>query len=81
MDAINQSLNRKIQLIIGALVFLISFAVYYGTMQPTTSFWDCGEYIACGKILGVMHPPGNPLLLLFFRIMTMIPLSRTSGCV
>jgi len=79
MDALNQSLNRKIQILIGALVFLISFAVYFSTMQPTTSFWDCGEYIACGKILGVMHPPGNPLLLLVFRITTMIPLFKDIG--
>jgi hypothetical protein len=48
-------------------------------MQPTTSFWDCGEYIACSKILGVMHPPGNPLLLLFGRIMTMIPTFKDIG--
>jgi hypothetical protein len=79
MDSLNQSLNRKIQIAVGALVFVVSFAVYFSTMQPTTSFWDCGEYIACSKILGVMHPPGNPLLLLFGRIMTMIPSFKDIG--
>jgi len=79
MDSLNQSLNRRIQAILGAIVFLVSFATYFSTMQPTTSFWDCGEYIACSKILGVMHPPGNPLLLLFGRIMTMIPTFKDIG--
>lgn len=30
----------------GWLMFLISAATYLLTLEPTASFWDCGEYIA-----------------------------------
>ena len=34
------------------------------TLEPTTSFWDCGEYIATAYKLQVGHPPGAPTYLL-----------------
>jgi hypothetical protein len=76
MDLSAQTLNRRLQWALGAFVFLASFIVYYLTVQPTASFWDCGEFIACSRILGVMHPPGNPLVLLLGRVSTMLPLFR-----
>jgi len=33
-------------------------------MEPTNSWWDCGEYIATAYKLQVGHPPGAPLFLL-----------------
>jgi hypothetical protein len=45
-------------------VFLISITTYILTVEPTTSFWDCGEYIATAYKLQVGHPPGAPLFLL-----------------
>ena len=42
-------------------VFGISFLVYALTVEPTVSFWDCGEYIATSAKLQVGHPPGAPL--------------------
>ena len=53
--------DRKLNLIIGWICFLISFIVYYLTAEPTVGFWDTGEYITTSAKLQVGHPPGAPL--------------------
>ena len=57
--------------ITAALVFLISAVTYLLTIEPTASFWDCGEFIASSYKLEVGHPPGNPVFQLFARFFTM----------
>jgi hypothetical protein len=65
--------HSKLNKITAAVVFVISLFAYLSTVAPTTSFWDCGEFIACSYILGVPHPPGAPLFILLGRLFTMIP--------
>lgn len=79
MDLENSRLNRLWLWIFGGSVLLISFFVYLRSVAPTTSFWDCGEFIACSFQLSVMHPPGAPLYLLIGRILTMIPIVGDIG--
>ena len=52
------------------MVFLISAVTYLLTIEPTASFWDCGEFIASSYKLEVGHPPGNPVFQLFARFFT-----------
>ena len=65
--------HQKLNKIIGFAVFVISLIVYGKTVAPTTSYWDCGEFITSSYILGVPHPPGAPLHVLVGRVFTMIP--------
>ncbi len=48
----------------GWVVFAIAAATYLLTLEPTASFWDCGEFIASAHKLDVGHPPGAPFFML-----------------
>lgn len=50
-----------------ALTTLGVFLLYTLTLSPTTWFWDTSEYIATAHMLGIPHPPGNPLFVLLAR--------------
>ena len=62
---------RLINNLCGWLAFAISAFVYISTIEPTGSFWDCGEFIASSYKLQVGHPPGAPLFLMMGRIMAL----------
>lgn len=51
----------KYNRILGWLAFAIALVTYVLTLEPTVSFWDCGEYISTSVKLEVGHPPGAPL--------------------
>src|SRR5436305_1530841 len=50
--------------VMAACVTLGAFVLYVLTLAPTTQFWDTSEYIAAAYVLGIPHPPGNPLFTL-----------------
>ena len=47
--------------LLGWVVFAIALITYLLTIEPTASWWDCGEFIASAFKLEVGHPPGAPL--------------------
>ena len=59
---------QRINNIAGWLVFVFASFVYLSTIEPTGSFWDCGEFIACAYKLQVGHPPGAPLFMILGRV-------------
>jgi hypothetical protein len=62
---------RKINTIVGWMVFIFATTVYFMTLEPTTSLWDCGEYITTAYKLEVGHPPGAPLFMMLGRLFSM----------
>ena len=56
--------------IVALAVLVVSSATYLLTIEPTASFWDCGEFIASSYKLEVGHPPGNPVFQLIARFFT-----------
>ena len=59
---------QRINNITGWIVFLIACFTFLSTIEPTGSFWDCGEFIATANKLEVGHPPGAPLFLMLARV-------------
>ena len=62
---------KKLNTIGGWVVFLIALIVYGLTVEPTASFWDCGEFIAVSYKLQTSHPPGVPIYTLVSRLFSM----------
>ena len=56
----------------GALVGAAIFALYVLTLAPTTAWWDASEYITTGHLLGIPHPPGNPLFVSVARTWSLL---------
>ncbi len=69
---------RRWNNITGWSIFVISSIVYLLTLEPTVSFWDCGEFILSAFKLQVGHPPGAPLFLMMNRIATLFAGTDTS---
>ncbi|MBP5505342.1 MAG: DUF2723 domain-containing protein [Bacteroidales bacterium] len=62
---------ERIKNITAIVILALSSFVYLATVEPTASFWDCGEFIASSYKLEVGHPPGNPMFQLVARFFTM----------
>ncbi|HKK58057.1 MAG TPA: DUF2723 domain-containing protein [Salinivirga sp.] len=69
-------MTRKIG---GLLVLIISFIVYLLTLEPTTSMWDCSEFIACAYGLEVGHAPGAPVFMLLGRFFSLFALDPSQA--
>jgi len=58
--------------LLGVIVFLIAAWVYWSTIEPTASFWDCSEFISIDHKLEIGHPPGAPFLQLVAHLVSLL---------
>lgn len=63
--------DNRVNYTIGWLIAALAFTVYFLTLAPTASFWDCGEFIAAAYKVQVGHPPGAPLFVLLGRLFSL----------
>ncbi len=62
----------KINNSLGWLCFLTATITYVLTLEPSASFWDCGEFIAAAYKLQIVHQPGAPLFLMIEKIFSLL---------
>jgi hypothetical protein len=65
--------------IIATFITVFVGVVLYLTVQPSVSFWDCGEVSASAYALQVPHPPGSPFYTLVGRLFSMLPTAENIG--
>ena len=63
---------NKINNVFGWLCFVIASATYILTLEPSASFWDCGEFISCAFRLQVSHQPGYPLFAMLGKAFSLL---------
>src|SRR2546427_1947360 len=71
----DETLEQKPPYVIAGVVALGALFLYVLTLAPTTQFWDTSEYIAAAYVLGIPHPPGNPLFVLIAHVWGLLPLA------
>ncbi|MCL1867942.1 MAG: DUF2723 domain-containing protein, partial [Paludibacter sp.] len=53
--------------IFGWVAFIVAAITYLSTIEPTGSFWDCGEFASSAYKFDVGHPPGAPFFMLLSK--------------
>ncbi len=69
----------RLNVLTGWAVWLVATVVYLLTIEPTASFWDCGEFIASAYKLEVGHPPGAPFFMLLARLLMIFMSPETAA--
>src|SRR5882757_6265870 len=63
---------KKINNLLGWLCFTIASTTYILTLEPSVSFWDCGEFISCAYRLQVSHQPGYPMFAMLGKVFSLL---------
>ena len=67
----NETNFKKVDLFAGWGVFLVATVSYLLTIEPTASYWDCGEFICTAFRQEVGHPPGAPFFMILGRVFSL----------
>src|ERR1700733_7686472 len=63
---------NKTNNLLGWLCFVIASTTYILTLEPSVSFWDCGEFISCAYRLQVSHQPGYPMFAMLCKVFSLL---------
>ncbi len=63
---------KKINNLLGWLCFVIASVTYILTLEPSVSFWDCGEFISCAYRMQVAHQPGYPMFAMLGKAFSLL---------
>jgi len=63
---------NKTNNLLGWLCFVIASLTYILTLEPSVSFWDCGEFISCAYRLQVAHQPGYPMFAMLGKMFSLL---------
>jgi len=74
----NTELDYRPSYLAAAIAAVFVFVLYLLTLSPSTAMWDTSEYISAAYVLGLPHPPGNPLFVLIGRLFAVLPLGSLS---
>jgi hypothetical protein len=69
---------KKINNLLGWLCFAIASITYILTLEPSVSFWDCGEFISCAYRLQVAHQPGYPLFAMLGKAFSLLSFGNSA---
>jgi len=69
---------KKINNLLGWLCFAIASVTYILTLEPSVSFWDCGEFISCAYRLQVAHQPGYPLFGMLGKVFSLLSMGNNA---
>src|SRR4030095_321667 len=75
---ISQPQTSRIRIACAVFVFVASILVYTLTLAPTVTLVDSGELIVAARSLGVAHPPGFPLYVMFAHLATLVPIGSVA---
>lgn len=69
---------HRLNNILGLIMFAAALCIYWCTMEPTVSFWDCGEFISASWKMEVGHQPGAPLFLMLSKVFGLMSLGNAA---
>jgi MFS family permease len=69
---------QRINNLTGFILFAFASIVYWLTMEPSASFWDCGEFLSVSNKLEVGHQPGAPLFLMIGKMFSLLAMGDTA---
>src|SRR5687767_154467 len=74
-STVSADLDYRPSYLAAGIASVLVLLLYIVTLAPSTAMWDTSEYIAAAYILGIPHPPGNPMFVLLGRTFSILPIA------